>query len=64
MKKNEVRNFHIAAGAVFAFVATMNLSRLIFGWEVAVEGWIVPRFISVMVIAITLYLAHRAFKLA
>lgn len=62
--KNEVRNFHVAAGAVFSLAGTIHLFSLIFGWDLSLDGWVFPKFISIIAVAVTLYLAHRAFKLA
>jgi len=38
--------FLICAGGFF-MVAAAHMARLIMGWEIAVGGWTVPRWISI-----------------
>lgn len=59
MKKD---NFYTSAGVVFAFAGAFHLFRLIYGWELAIDGWVIPKFISIILVAVTLYLALEAFK--
>ena len=55
-------HFYTAAGVVFALAGVLHLFRLIYGWELTIDGWVIPKFISIIVTAITLYLALQAFK--
>jgi hypothetical protein len=41
------KTYFLVCGAVFFLVATAHLSRLIMGWEIAIGGWTVPRWISI-----------------
>ena len=59
MKKD---NFYAAAGTVFLFAGIIHLARLIFGWDLTLDGWVVPKFISILLATVTLYLSLEAFK--
>jgi hypothetical protein len=41
------KTYFLVCGALFFLVATAHLSRLIMGWEIAIGGWTVPRWISI-----------------
>ena len=38
--------FTTIAVYMFGIVALLHLHRLVFGWEVIVSGWLVPRWVS------------------
>ena len=39
--------YFLACSTVFFVVAAAHLTRLIFGWEIAIAGWTVPQWVSV-----------------
>ena len=41
------KTYLLLCGALFFVVAVGHLTRLITGWEIAVAGWAVPRWVSV-----------------
>ena len=49
--------FTTIAVSVFGIVALLHLHRLVFGWEVIVAGWSVPRWLSTLGTLIAGFLA-------
>ncbi len=47
----------IVAGIIFSLVALIHLLRLIFGWEIIIDGNIVPMSVSTVGFIISLILA-------
>ena len=41
------KTYFLICAAVFFMVAAAHMARLIMGWEIAVGGWTVPRWISI-----------------
>jgi hypothetical protein len=41
------KTYFLVCSAVFFLVATAHISRLIMGWEIAIGGWTVPRWVSI-----------------
>jgi len=39
--------YFLVCSTAFFVVAAAHLTRLIFGWEIAVAGWTVPQWVSV-----------------
>jgi len=52
------------AGSIFLLITALHLLRLVFGWEVVFEGWVVPHWASVVALAVSGYLAYEGFKLS
>jgi len=49
---------------VYFVVAAAHLTRLIFGWEIAIAGWTVPQWVSVPGLIIPGILSTWGFVLA
>ena len=49
--------FTTVAVVLFALVALVHLSRLFYGWEVTVNGMVVPKWVSGPGLVITAWLA-------
>ena len=41
------RSFSLLAGVIFTIIALLHLLRIIYGWDPVVEGWTVPKWISI-----------------
>jgi len=41
------KTYFLVCAAVFFVVAAAHMTRLIMGWEMAIGGWTVPRWISI-----------------
>jgi len=54
----------LLCGVVFFVVAAAHLTRLIFGWEIAIAGWTVPQWVSVPGLIIPGVLSAWGFVLA
>ena len=57
------KTFSLVAGLIFLLIAVMHVLRLAFRWEVALNGWVVPLWVSGVAIVITAYLAFEGLKL-
>jgi hypothetical protein len=58
------KTFSLVAGLIFLLVAVMHVLRLAFKWEVVLNGWSVPMWVSAVAIVITAYLAFEGLKLS
>ena len=58
------RTYLLACSAIFLVVASAHLSRLIFGWDVAINGWVAPHWISAPGLLIPGLLSAWGFTLA
>jgi len=47
------RAYFLVCAVAFFLVAAAHLARLIAGWEIAIAGWTVPRWISIPGLIIT-----------
>ena len=57
------RPFSFVAGLIFLVVAVAHVLRLAFKWEVVLNGWPVPMWISAAALVIAAYLAYEGFRL-
>ena len=53
-----MKPFTNLAIAIFILVAVMHLLRLVFGWEVTLDGMVVPIWVSIMGLLIAGALAY------
>lgn len=58
------RLFHNIAGTIFALVALLHLSRIIFGWQFVLGSWEVPYWLNGLGTIVTGFLAYTSFHLA
>ena len=55
--------FSFVAGLIFLLIAIMHGLRLAFRWEVVLNGWSVPMWVSVVAMVIAAYLTLMGLKL-
>jgi len=58
------KTFSLAAGLIFLLIAVMHVLRLVLRWEVVLNGWIVPLWVSAVAIVIAAYLAFAGLRLS
>jgi len=58
------KTYFLVCAAVFFVVATAHLMRLSMGWEIAIAGWTVPRWVSIPGLIIPGILSAWGFALA
>jgi uncharacterized membrane protein len=58
------RTFSLITAVLFSLIALLHAVRLLRGWEVNIEGAVVPIWISWIGLAIAVYLAYEGFRLA
>jgi len=54
--------FSVVAGLIFLLIAVMHVLRLALKWEVVLNGWSVPMWVSVVAMVIAAYLAFEGLK--
>ena len=54
--------FSLVAGLSFFLIAVMHMLRLALKWEVVLNGWSVPMWVSVVAIVIAACLAFEGLK--
>ena len=58
------RTFSLVTAVLFSLVALLHAVRLLRGWQVTVEGAVMPIWISWIGLAIAAYLAYQGFLLS
>ena len=58
------KTFSIFAGLIFLLVAAMHVLRFAFKWEVVLNGWAVPMWVSAVARPISAYLAFEGLRLS
>ena len=56
------KTFSLAVGLIFLLIAVMHFLRLALKWEVVLNGWSVPMWVSAVAIVIAAYLAFEGLK--
>jgi hypothetical protein len=56
------KTFSVVAGLIFFLIAVMHGLRLALKWEVVLNGWPAPMWVSAVAILITAYLAFEGLK--
>jgi hypothetical protein len=51
-------------GVIFGVVAIAHFLRLVFGWSVAVNGWVAPMWISWIGVLVAAYISYASFHFA
>jgi len=57
------KTFSLVVGLIFLLIAIMHGLRLAFRWEVVLNGWSVPMWVSAVALLIAGYLAFEGLKL-
>jgi hypothetical protein len=55
--------FSLVVGLIFLLIAVMHGLRLAFRWEVVLNGWSVPTWVSAVALLVAAYLAFEGLKL-
>ena len=58
------RTFSLITAVLFSLMALLHAVRLLRGWQVTIEGAVVPMWISWRGLAIAAYLAYQGFLLS
>jgi hypothetical protein len=58
------RTFALITATLFSVIALLHAIRLLRAWQVAIDGAVVPVWISWIGLVIAGYLAYQGFKLA
>jgi len=57
------KTFNILASIIFGIVCILHFGRALLGWEMLINGWIMPIWISWLAFVILAVMAYHAFKL-
>jgi uncharacterized integral membrane protein len=63
-RTNGEKKFHVIAGILFAVVALLHLSRVLFGWNFILGSWDAPYWINGLGAVVTGILSYVSFRLA
>jgi hypothetical protein len=55
--------YALLSGIVFFLIALVQLLRLVFQWDIIINGWYVPAWVSVVAVVVAGYLSFRGFRL-
>jgi uncharacterized membrane protein len=58
------QTFSLNSAVIFLLITFLHAIRLLRGWQVTIEGAVVPIWISWIALAIAAYLAYEGFRLA
>ena len=58
------RTFSLVTAVLFSLVALLHGVRLLHGWQLTIEGAVIPVWISWIGLAIAAYLAYQGFLLS
>ncbi len=58
------RTFSLVTAVLFFLIALLHAVRLLRGWQVIIEGAVVPMWISWIGLAVAAYLAYQGLRLA
>ncbi len=58
------RGYLLIVGIIFAAVALVHLSRLLFNFDLVLGGWEVPTWLSWIGTVVTVYLSYMSFHIA
>jgi uncharacterized membrane protein len=58
------QTFSLNTAVIFLLITFLHAIRLLRGWQVTIEGAVVPIWISWIALAIAAYLAYEGFRLA
>lgn len=58
------KTFSLTTGVIFSLIASAHVLRLIFRWNVTVDGGTIPTWVSWLALLIAAYLAFEGFRLS
>ena len=58
------RTFSLVAGLIFLVMAVLHILRLAFKWEVVLNGWSAPMWVSAVALLVATFLAFEGLKLS
>lgn len=56
--------FTLTTGALFLLIAVGHALRLLFRWQVTIDGRLIPMWVSWVGIAVAAFLAYEGFRLS
>ena len=59
----DMNNYHTLAGVVFVLAFLIHGSRALNGWDIFLGAWLVPMWLSYVLVVLTAYLAYHSFLL-
>jgi len=59
-----IKTFSLVAGLVFGVVALVQLLRIVMAWDVMIDGWAAPMWISWIAVIVAGFLSYSGLRLA
>lgn len=58
------RTYAITSSVIFFLVALGHLLRLVWHWDLMIDGWHVPSWVSVVSVLVAGFLSYQGFRLS
>ena len=58
------KSYFLLTAIVFSIVSLIQLSRLVLGWQVVIDGWSAPMWVSWIAVVVAAVLAFFGFTLS
>ena len=58
-----MKTYLAISGTLFALVAVLHLVRVLVGWDLVIDGWLVPMWASLLGVLVPGFLAVSAMRL-
>lgn len=56
------KTYALVSGWIFAAVSVGHVLRLLYGWEMVVNVWVVPMWVSGVGVVVAAYLSYHGFR--
>ncbi len=57
------KNYFLVTALIFSVIGVLHLLRIVYVWEAAIGGWMLPMWLSWIALAVAGWLAYHGFKL-
>lgn len=58
------KNYILYSGVIFLAVGAMHAARVFYGWNLTIDTWVAPMWVSWAAAVVALYLAFSAYKMS
>jgi hypothetical protein len=62
-RQSDIDNYHTLAGIVFVFTFLVHGTRALNGGDIFLGNWLIPMWLSYILIVATAYLAYQSFQI-
>lgn len=55
----KIKEYFLVSGLLFLIIAIVQAVRLFYGWEIMVNGWMVPQWVSWIAVVVAGLMAYQ-----